>query len=93
MRRLLREAPGQVCLVPGKSTALRQRRALSVGDRLSAEALSPEPSPVRLSRAPDGLFRVCQGSEEVARARNPKKLRAALRLAEPWMPEEWWTRG
>lgn len=68
-----------------------QQRALWVGDRLTAEALTPKPPPVRVDLSPEGCFRVRQGAEEVARARNPKKLRAALRLADPWMPEEWWT--
>ena len=68
------------------------QEALSVGDRLSAEALTPEPSPVRVALGPDGMFRARQGSEVVARARNAKKLRAAFGAAEPWMPERWWTR-
>jgi hypothetical protein len=67
------------------------QEAMSVGDRLSAEALTPEPSPVRVDLSPDGMFRARQGSEVLARARNAKKLRAAFRAAEPWMPEGWWT--
>ena len=68
-----------------------QPRALAAGNRLSAEALTPEPSPVRVALSPDGMFRARQGSEVVARARNVRKLRAAFRAAEPWMPEGWWT--
>ena len=91
----VREVAGLYWVLKGdrvEEVTQNYQEALSVGDRLSAEALTPEPSPVRVALGPDGMFRARQGCEVVARARNAKKLRAALGAAEPSIPEGWWTR-
>jgi len=63
--------------------------ATRIADALTIEALTPEAPPVRLLECRRG-FRVLQGDKEVDRARNPTRLREALRLAEAWFPEELW---
>ena len=66
-----------------------EHEALDLTARLAVEALTPEAPAVRLERIHGG-FRVLQGHEELARARNPARLRDALELADAWGWEGQW---
>lgn len=63
--------------------------ATRIADALTVEALTPEAPSVRVLECARG-FKVVQGGDEVDCARNPSRLKDALRLAEAWFPEELW---
>lgn len=82
----LRFAAGVFWLLAGEElveVTRNEQRALDLAARLAVEALTPEAPAVRLERI-DGGFRVVEGHKELARARNPSRLRDALQLADEW---------